>query len=241
MIKKRAYGIAILIFSGSLTACSGGPKGQLLSAIKKDKTAVITDSLTLTFPKNGTDDLVDFMKKSKVDQYIADNYLLLEKEPPPQGSILQKMEADGYVTKKRYLVTTDFQGNHSFSEEAGGGSKGVFVYFLTKNGKKYVSKNHSALDALNAVSNYVVNVKFYKQIPDHVVDYSLPSGNSGQSSVTANVDFRVAKAVPDDIFGLLNEMQEKSGGKVPKIGSYIKHECEFTKMSDGYEFNGCSV
>ena len=234
MMKKRIYGIAVLIMSGSLAACSDSPKGQMLSAIKKDNAAIVADTLTLTFPKNGTDTYVDFMENSEVDKYIADNYLLLEKELPPKGSILQKMEADGYVTRKRYLVSEDFRGMSRFSEAVGTDPHDVFVYFLTKSGKEYFSKSER-----DYTRNYEVDVKFYKEIPDHVVDYSVSSGNSGQGLVTANVDFRLAKAVPDDIFLILKSMEEKNGDKVPKIGSYIKHECEFTKMNDGYEFNVC--
>lgn len=241
MMNKLCYGIAILIFSGALIACSSSsssssPKGQMMSAIKKDKTAVITDVITLTVPKNGTGDLIDFMQRTNADRYIQANYLLLTRGPPPHGTFLQKLEADGYVTKKRYAVTANFMDVHSFIEEASTAPNGVFVYFLTKNGKKYFSRGAGDYTSMN---RYPVHVKFYKEIPDHVVDYSVPSGNSGQSLVTANVDFRVVKVLPGDIFKVIEKIAKASGAKVPKIGSYIKHACAFTKMNDGYEFHGC--
>lgn len=242
MINKCTYGAVILILAGSLAACSGGvnsggTKGQLMSAIKKDKSAVVTAGTTLTIPKISADSLLEDMAQSNLDDYIVKNYLLLAKGLPPLGSFPQKMEADGYFTIKRYFITENIMGTSSFSENAGMGSREVYVYFLTKTGKKYFSKDTNPLDT--NINNYIVDVKLYEEIPDHVVDYSVPSGNSGQSLVTANVDFRVAKAAPNDIFDLVKKIENQSGRKFPKIGSYIKHACEFTKMSDGYEFIGC--
>lgn len=249
MNKKITYWILTLL-TLSLAACSGGTKGQLLSSIKKDKDAVVTNSITLTFPKNGTGNMLDFLLQSTTDQYIADHHLLLEKSTPPKGSLLQTMLADGYVTKQNYTVTENMQGYSRFTKAAGTGSsrvtiyqragKDVDVYFLTKKGEEYFSKDTSLFNAADAANNYLVKVKFYTEIPDHVVDYSAPSGSAGgQGAVLANVDFRVAKAAPNDIFSILQKIAEKSGQTVPKVGSYIKHQCGFTKMSDGYQVDGC--
>lgn len=241
MNKTKIYFI-LTIMTISLTACSGsqgGTKGQLLSSINKSKNAVITNSITLTFPKNGTGNWVSFMRKTNTDQYIADHYLLLEKSAPTQGSLLQKMLSDGYITKQKYTVTEDYQGLSSFSKESSPGANSVFVYFLTKKGEKYFSKDTSLINAGDAMSYYLVKITFYKEIPDHILDYSVPSGSTGQNVLTANVDFRIAKAAPDDIFTAVKYIAEKNGQKVPKVGSFVKHQCEFTKMSDGYQLNAC--